>query len=93
MTMARERTEIAELIAKIYDRLEQQFDGKLEINDAILLVETTDPTEDIELEDGRTVNPTLVLLECTSDRVVVQAGILTFAVETILYGRGDADED
>lgn len=91
MTM-RDRTEIAELVGKIFDRLEEQFDGKLEINDALLLVETTDPTEEIVIEDGRTVHPTLVLLECTSDRVIVQAGILTFAVETVVHG-GGLDED
>jgi len=79
----RTRAELGELVVNIFDRLNTEFDGKLEVNDALLLIEATDPSDD---------RATVVLLECTSDRVVIQSGILEFARRTVI-GHGEDDED
>jgi hypothetical protein len=80
----RSRAEIGELIAKIYDRLDSQFNGKVEIADAVLLVELTDNDDLVTYDDGREVPATIVLLESTSDRVIVQGGIIEFARRVII---------
>jgi len=91
--MPRDRAEIGELIAKIYDRLDDQFEGKAKIEDAVLIVEVSDDEDTVTLDDGtgREVPATIVLLECTSDRLIVQAGILEFAREVML-NRAEDDE-
>ena len=90
--MAREPTEIAELIAKVFDRLEGQF-ADAKVLDAVLLVEI-DTGEKITDEDtGREFTPTVVLLESTADRMTIQAGIIDFCRETLLGGDGDDDDD
>ena len=88
--MSRTPAEVGELTALIFDRLERQFpDG--EIVDALLLVEITDPNDlmDTDDETGRKVPSTAVMAECTSDRVVVQHGIIRFADKTLL---GEVEE-
>lgn len=92
--MPRSRQEIGELVAKLFDRLDAQFDGEVEINDALLLVELTDPGDVIELNDstGREVPATIVALESTSDRLVIQAGIMEFARDTLMQAE-DGDDD
>jgi hypothetical protein len=87
----RTREDVAELVMKIFDRLGDQFPGT-NVEDAIILVELSDPDDKITLDDGREVPSTLVLLECTSDRVVVQAGIMDFA-QKLMYERGAVDPD
>jgi len=86
--------EIGELVAKIFDRLDSQFDGKAKIEDAVLIVEVVDEEDTVTLNDGtdREVPATIVLLECTSDRLVVQSGIIEFA-RNVMYERGDEDDD
>lgn len=77
------RAEVGELIGKIFDRLEQEFPGAT-VNDALILVELSDP-EDIVVADGdgHDVPATIVLLECTTDRAVVQEGLISFAMRTV----------
>ncbi len=89
--MARTQAELGELIAKIFDRLNGQFD-EASIEDAVLLVEVSDPNETYEGEDGVTRLETIVLAESTSDRTTVQEGILAFAKRN-LYGVPDDDDE
>jgi hypothetical protein len=83
--MNRTPAEIGELVAKVFDRLPQQFPEGT-IVDALLLVEITDPTDLVDTDDGtdRQVPTTAIMAECTSDRVVVQTGIVEFARQTIV---------
>lgn len=90
--MGRERAEVGELVARAYDRFESQFEGRAEIFDAVLLVEISDPEDTVTDDNGREVPATIVMLECTSDRVIVQSGIVEFARRTLIGG-GDADGD
>ena len=90
--MARTQQEVAELVMKVFDRLNEQFDGKAQVEDAIILVELSDPSDTVILEDGREVPASIVILECTSDRLVVQAGIMRFAQE-LMYDRADEGGD
>lgn len=92
--MPRSRAEVGELAAKIFDRLEH-ISESAEIQDALLLVEVIDPDETITVDDntpsGREIPMTVVLVEGTTDRVVVQAGIIDFAKE-LLYTRAEDDD-
>lgn len=92
----RTREEVAELIMKLYDRLDTQFDGA-EVLDAVLMVELSDPEDTVTVEDGtddgREVPETIVLLESTSDRLVIQAGILEFARRTMFRGGAEEEDD
>jgi hypothetical protein len=85
--MAVTQEQIGELVAKIFDRLDSQHQGA-EIMDAIVLVELSDPTDTVVLDDGfgREAPATEIMLEATTDRVTVQEGILRFAL------RGGFDE-
>jgi len=53
-----------------------------------------DEEDTVTLNDGtdREVPATIVLLESTSDRLVVQSGIIEFA-RNVMYERGDEDDD
>lgn len=92
--MARELSEVGELVAKIYDRVELQFPG-CEVIDALIIVEV-DTKERVLVEDGteegREYTPTVVMLEATADRLVVQAGMIDFAHKT-LYRASYLDDD
>lgn len=90
--MARTQQEVAELVMKIFDRLSYQFDGKAQVEDAIILVELSDPDDTVTLENGREVPASIVILESTSDRLVVQAGIMKFAQE-LMYDRSDDPDE
>lgn len=72
--------EVGELAAKIFDRLPQQFPDGV-IVDALLLVEVSDPSDLMETDDTteQMVPATVVLAECTNNRVTVQRGIIDFA--------------
>lgn len=91
----RSREEVAELVMKVFDRLDSQFEGA-HVIDAVLAVEIEDPEDKIQLEDGtpegREVPSTIVLLESTSDRLVIQSGIIEFARRTMFRG-GVEEED
>ena len=89
--MARSREEVAELVMKVFDRLADQFGGTAQVEDAMILVELSDPEDTVTLEDGREVPASIVILESTSDRLVVQAGIMKFAQE-LMYDRDDSEE-
>ena len=79
----RTRQEVSELVMKIFDRLEKEFPNA-PVEDAVLLVELSDKEDLVELEDGRMVPATVVLAECTTERVTVQDGILDFARKNIV---------
>jgi hypothetical protein len=93
--MARTRAEIGELIGKIFDRLDH-LSANAEIVDALLLVEIRDNDDTIKIDDntpeGRDIPATMVMVEGTTDRVVVQAGIIDFAKE-LLYTRAEEDDE
>lgn len=84
--MARTQAEIGELAAKIFDRIPEEFPGCV-VEDAILLVELSDP--DDVTDEGKPA--TLVALECTSDRSVVQVGLLEFA-RRLMFLSDDPEE-
>lgn len=88
----RSREEVAELIMKVFDRLEGEF-SDAQVVDAVLIVEVDEPSMRVELEDGREVPETVVLLESTSDRLVVQGGILEFARRTMFRGGVEEEDD
>lgn len=80
---------------KIYDRLQHQFpEGQVE--DALLLVEISDPNQKVTIEEGpgieREVPETIVLSESTTDRLVVQVGIMDFA-HKLMYPSGYDEEE
>jgi hypothetical protein len=81
--MAATREQVAELVMKIFDRLEKEFPNA-PVEDALILVELSDKEDLVELEDGREVPATVVLCESTTDRVVIQGGIIEFARQTII---------
>lgn len=96
--MSRSQAEIGELVARIYDRLEsEEFGPDTKIEDAMLLVEITDPEETIDLGEGRkSVPATQIMLEGTSDRLTIQAGIIEFAAQSLsgeVIGYPEAEED
>ena len=76
----RSKEEVGELVMMIYDRLEKQF-SNCEVMDAVLLVELSDPDDMEELDDGsgREAPATIVLMESTTDRSTIHAGILDLA--------------
>jgi len=90
--MARSQQEVAELVMKVFDRLDSQFEGRAQVEDAMILVELSDPDDTVTLEDGSEVPASVVILECTTDRLVVQAGIMKFADE-LMYDRDDGEEE
>lgn len=90
--MARTQAELGELVAKIFDRLSTQFHDAT-IEDAVLLVEISDPEHSYVDERGETKMETIIFVESTSDRVTVQEGIMAFAKRNIYGGVEDDDED
>lgn len=92
--MARDRAEIGELAAKIFDRLDSEFEGA-SVVDAMLLVEI-DTGEKVTLNEGnpheREVAPTVVMLESTEDRLTIQVGIIDYCRDVILMAGSYDDE-
>lgn len=77
--------DIGELVAKIFDRLPDEFPG-CSIESAMILVELSDPDDRID-----DMPATLVMLECSSDRSVIQAGLLEFS-RRLLFRADDPEE-
>ena len=75
------QADLGELIAKLFDRLPEEFPG-CEIQDALILVELHDP------EDP---DATMVTIECSNDRVTVRSGMLEFGKRTLWAHEDDAD--
>jgi len=92
----RSREEVAELVMNLYDRLDTQFDGA-QVLDAVLVVELEDPEFTVNVEDGteegRDVPETIVLMESTTDRLVIQAGMVEFARRTMFRGGAEEEDD
>ncbi len=65
----RTRAEVGELVARLFDRLDNEHEGKAHVVDALLLVE-------IEVEG--TEGSFAVLRESTSGRGTVDRGIMQF---------------
>lgn len=77
-------------MAKVFDRLGNQF-TEATIEDAVLLVEVSDPGHTYTDESGATKRETIVLAESTSTRVTIQEGILAFSSRN-LYGVAEDDD-
>ena len=81
--MSATREEVAELVMKIFDRLEQDEYKDCIVEDAIILVELTDRGEDDE---------TVMVMEGTTERSTVQFGMFEFAARSMVGGI-EAGED
>lgn len=92
MTQYRSREEVAELVMRIFDRLESTFEGA-HVIDAMLLVEIDTGERVTNSEDPNYEEiPTVVLRESTSHRGTVDRGIMQFAQE-FMYEQIDVEED
>lgn len=89
--MAVTREQVAELVMKVFDRLEEEEFKGCVVEDAVILVELSDQEDKIDL-GGRLVPATVILLECTSDRATVQAGIMDFAQKAMFQEGGEEDD-
>ena len=78
--MSATREEVAELVMKIFDRLEQDEYKNCIVEDAIILVELTDRGE------GGEDDETVMVMEGTTDRSTVQFGMFEFAARSMVGG-------
>ena len=94
--MARSREDVGELTMRIFDRLEHQFPG-CEVADALLMVEVVDLDDTVTVEDGtdegREAPATVMMLEGTTDRLVVQVGMIEFVRRTLFPRDDEVDDD
>lgn len=87
--MSRTRAEVGELAAKAFDRLERDFPG-CQIEDALLAVELSDPDDTRPDDgDGHPAPATVIVLESTTDRSVVHAGIVAFVQANMFNPEAD----
>lgn len=92
--MERDRAEVGELVATIFDRLDAEFGGRAKVLDAVLLVEVTDEEDTVVLDDSteREVPATIIMLESTTDRTTIHEGIIHFALR-VMSQLEEEDED
>jgi len=67
------QAELGGLVANIFDRLLDEHPG-CEIQDGMVLVELHDPKEP---------EVTLVMIECSSDRLTIRSGMLEFGQKSL----------